>query len=238
VQYLQKDDVNNKNMPKDSIVRFHKIESYDYRIQPYDILYFDAQSLTDEEFDFLKLMNTSATGGSAVGLSLSGIMVDDNGFIKLPVIGRLLAEGKTLFDLEEEIEKISIEYIDDPQIKIRLLNFRFTVLGEVNRDGSFSSLAPRVSIPEAIGLAGGITELADRANVKIIRQEGDTAKVFYVNLLDEDLVSSPFYYVHQNDIIVVPPLTQRTFRRYFQQNLGLFVSTLSTVLLIITLLLQ
>jgi polysaccharide export outer membrane protein len=88
---------------------------------------------------------------------------------------------------------------------------------------------------EAIGLAGGLGELAVLRNVKVVRQYEDVAKVHYVDLLEENYIESPFYYVHPNDVIIVPPLKQRTFRNYFGENLGLIVSSLSLLLLVLNL---
>lgn len=88
---------------------------------------------------------------------------------------------------------------------------------------------------EAIGLSGGMGEMADLKNVKVVRQAENLVSVHYVNLLDENFIESPFYYVHPNDIIIVPPLKQRSFRNYFGENLALIVSTLSLVILVLNL---
>ena len=143
-----------------------------------------------------------------------------------------------MFEIQEKVQELAEDYVTNPVVKVRLMNFKFTVLGEVLNENTQTTLLPRVTLPEAIGLAGGLTELADRKNIKIIRQVNNEVKVFYVNLLDEDLIASPRYFVQQNDVIIVPPLKQRPFRRYFGQNLALFASTLSTLLLVVTLLLK
>ena len=88
---------------------------------------------------------------------------------------------------------------------------------------------------EAIGLAGGFGELADRSTIKVIRQNGTGTDIYYVNLLDEQFLESKYYYVQQNDVIVVPPLKQRTFRQYFISNIGIVTTTISFVVLILTL---
>ena len=88
---------------------------------------------------------------------------------------------------------------------------------------------------EAIGLAGGFTDLADKSNVKIIRQGKGKAEVYYLNLLDENFINSPYYYMNQNDVIVVPPLKQRPYQVYFGKNLALVISSVSLLLIVITL---
>ncbi|MFZ6009146.1 MAG: polysaccharide biosynthesis/export family protein, partial [Bacteroidota bacterium] len=114
-------------------------------------------------------------------------------------------------------------------VRVKMLNFRFTVLGEVNGEKVVVATNPRLTVMEAIGMAGGFTDLADRSLVKVVRQKGLETEVYYVNLLEEKFIESPFYYVQQNDVIIIPPLKQRAFRRYFPQNLGIATATLSGI---------
>ena len=88
---------------------------------------------------------------------------------------------------------------------------------------------------EAIGLAGGFTDFADKTNIKVIRQSTEKAEVYYLNLLEEDFVSSPFYYMNQGDVIIVPPLKQRPYQIYFGKNLALVISSVSLLLLVLSL---
>ena len=236
--YLQQDDVNAKNLPKDSVVRSYDVSQYEYRVQPEDIISVRLESLTPEDFDFLS-KNQSNQGGAnnAIGgnAQLIGELVDKNGEIPIPFIGKIRVAGMTVFAIQDKIQTIVAQYLESPVVKVRLLNFRFTVLGEANNEGTVILNNNRVTLLEAIGWAGGLTDLADKANIKLIRQKSGSTSVQYINLLNEDFINSPYYYVHQNDIIIVSALKQRPYRQYLGQNLALVVSTISLLILVVNL---
>jgi len=238
VQYLQYGDVNGKKLLKDSVVRVYDISKYEYKIQPNDILSIDFESLTQKEFDFLgeEKMNNNQIGGNNVGAIINGELVDPLGEIEFPVIGKIKVSGLTIFEIQDTLQSIGNQFLKEAVVKVRLLNFRFTVLGEVTKEGTVNSYNNRISILEGISLSGGIDDLADRSNVKIIRQTDGGVEIQYINLLDEELIRSPYYYIHQNDVIIVPPLKQRPFRKYAAQNLSLILSSTSMILLVISLL--
>jgi polysaccharide export outer membrane protein len=238
---LQKDDLNKKNLPKDTTVRNYTVDQSDYLIQPEDIISVRFASLTKTDFDFLNMNqssqagnnnNANIAGGNAL---LIGELVDQNGEIPIPFIGKVKVAGLTIFQIQDKIQKIAEEYLDSPVVKARLLNFRFTILGEVNTEGTIILNNNRVDLLEAIGWAGGMTDLADKANVKLIRQKDGETTVQYINLLQEDFINSPYFYIHQNDVIMVPPLKQRPYRKYFGENLSLIISSLSLLLITISL---
>jgi len=236
--YLQKNDLKEK-VVTDSVVRSYDMTIEEYKIQPLDILSIRLESLTEDEFDFMtKLypMEMAAQGGGGGQNSAArGFLVDEHGEIEFPVVGNLKFGGLTVFEAQEMLKEKFKAFLKDPVARVRLMNFRFTVLGEVNQEGQVESQNTRVTLMEAIGMAGGLGELAERSKVKIVRQVGNKAEVFYVNLLDEELLATKHYYMQQNDIVMVPALKQRPFRMYWAQNLSLFVSTVSVILLVISL---
>lgn len=235
---LQKEDVNKQYLPIDSVVRSYVSTSFDYKIQPEDIISVRFESLTPKDFDFFNQDkstqngNINLTQGNAM---LIGELVDKNGEIPFPFLGKVKVSGLSVFEIQDKLQVISSQYLDQPVVKVRLLNFRFTVLGEVNREGTITLNNNRTNYMEALGLAGGMTDLADRANIKLIRQRNGKTEVQYINLLEEDFIQSPNYFVHQSDILIVPPLKQRPYRKYFGQNISLIISSLSLLLITISL---
>lgn len=241
IVFLQKGDLNKKDLPIDTIVRKYDVEGYDYKVQPNDIISIRFNSLTSKELDFFVNFNTQQSGGAGGNLSVGGAqligeLVNENGEVPIPVAGNIKVAGLTVFQIQDTLQKIANRYFEAPIVKVRLLNYRITLLGEVGKEGSFTLGNNRVSMLEAIGLAGGLSDMADRSHIKLIRQHGNKTDVQYINLLDENFFNSPYYYVYQNDVLIVPPLKQRPLRLYAGQNLALFISTVSVILLTINLL--
>jgi polysaccharide export outer membrane protein len=238
--YLQKEDLKRrKEIPKDSILRTHDLSIREYRIQPLDLLSINFETLSEDndKFDFLEKLSPASrsSGNAASNAQLNGMLVDTDGNIDYPVLGKIKLGGLTLFQARDTLRTNAARFVTDVVVRVRMLNFRYTVLGEVNGERTVVSTNTRLNMMEAIGQAGGLSELADRTHVKVVRQNGNKAEIFYIDLLKEEFIESPYYYVQQNDVIIVPPLKQRPFRKYFTNNLAVITSSISFILFIIAL---
>ncbi|MEI9806745.1 MAG: polysaccharide biosynthesis/export family protein [Bacteroidota bacterium] len=186
------------------------------RIQRNDILSIQIYSAaTKQGIDELynPLMSTSTTSGPTVS---GGILVDSKGNIQYPRLGTFHAEGLTKDELAAQMKiKLTepLELLKDPTVIIRFLNLKVTVLGEVENQGLISMPGERVTILEALGLAGGITEYGKKTNVKVIRELDGKRKIGLIDLSSDSLFYSPYYNLQQNDVVMVQPMQQKQKQR-------------------------
>ena len=151
------------------------------------------------------LYNLPASAGSG---ATTGFLVDVNGDIEYPGIGKIHAEGMTKLQLADYIkEKFGKEdsVLKNPSVIIRWLNYKITLLGEVNREGLVNLPGEKVNILEAIGLAGGITPYGKKENVRVYREIDGNREIGTIDLTSKDMFLSPYYHLMQNDIILVEP---------------------------------
>lgn len=178
--------------------------------------------------------NASTAGNFAPAY---GYLVNQDGFIDFPALGKIKADGLTKQKLKDDItsQLVSKGLLKDPIVNVRYLNFRVTVLGEVLRPTVVTVPNEKISILEAIGLAGDLTIYAKRDNVLIIREEKGSKIVKRVNLTRSELISSPYYYLKSNDVIYVEPnSTKIATASRTQQLLPTVISALSFIAVILT----
>ena len=158
----------------------------------------------------LNVSNVVATESSTLsGLraQASGYLIDEDGYIKFPVLGSLLAAGKTKKELREIItnELITQKLLIEPIVDVRYLNFKVSVLGEVRNPSVLTIPNEKISLLEALGLAGDITIYGNKQNIALLREENGIKKLRRIDLTSTELLSSPYYYLRSNDIIYVEP---------------------------------
>jgi polysaccharide export outer membrane protein len=150
--------------------------------------------------------NPMMAGPNSIGNS-QGYLVSSDGFIQFPILGSIKAEGVTKTQLKDKIIKSILDkkLLIDPIVTIRFMNFRVTVLGEVNHPTVVTVPNEKISLLEAIGLAGDLTLYAKRQNVMIIREENDKKIIKRIDLNSNELFTSKYYYLQSNDIVYVEP---------------------------------
>jgi len=160
-------------------------------------------------FNLYSMNNGTNPGDVNLGqmgqIAPQGYLVDNEGFIYFPVIGKLYIKGMTLAQLRADLEKRLLAYLSDPLVSIKQLNFNITVLGEVKNPGQFASPSEKITVLQALGLAGDMTDFGNRTNVKLIREIDGVSKTFTIDFTNKNITNSPYYYMQQNDVLYVEP---------------------------------
>lgn len=192
---------------KEAIIDQKIAHPYQLKIQDDDLLYI---SLSSKDAELVEPFKNSTLLGTSMQNSSSettGFLVDEEGYISIPSLGRIFVRGLTCTELSRRIEKELIDgnFIKDPVISVRLGNFKVTVLGEVNTPGAIEVAGNRLTIFEAISKCGDLKPTGKRRNIKILREQDGKQNIYEVNLTKADIISSPYYYLCQNDVIYVEP---------------------------------
>ena len=138
-------------------------------------------------------------------------MVNDSGFVSIPILGEIYVRGMSVNEAEKEIENVAKNYFSNPFIKVVLLNFNVTILGEVNNPGTFNIVEPSMNIIELVGLASGFTSLANRKKIKVIRLNAEKSEIYFIDLTNKIIARNSRFYVKSGDVIVVEPIKKRFF---------------------------
>ena len=201
-----------------------------------------AEPFNQSQEDSQQRNQNGSGGGSSLQMELTtGYFVDDAGYIDFPVLGSLDVGGLTLSEIKEMIAgRLADGYLKDPVVNVRFLNFKVTILGEVNTPGLLRLSNKRVTLLEALGMAGDLTDYANRTNVLIMREDNGERTFARLNLQNEDIFSSPYFYLEQNDVIYVEPIEARvaTVADPLQRIVGYASAALSLVSIVIALALR
>lgn len=181
------------------------------------------------------LPEQTVAGGS--GTTTAGFLVDQNGNIEYPRIGTMHAEGLTKEQLSNAIKEKLNDQLTQPSVIVRFVNYKITVLGEVRSPGTFTLPTDKVTILEALGLAGDITDFGKRGSVKILRENNNQREIGTVNLTSKELFTSPYYHLQQNDVVFVEQ-ESRKIRQQEQQNLAQQIGIATSIITAIALILN
>jgi len=178
-----------------------------------------------------------ASYSSATNQSLQIRTVDENGMLDMPVIGKIDCKGKTRSELAQEIADKIREggYISDPTVNIQFADMKISVIGEVARPGQYNITNDRISLLDALSLAGDLTIYGVRSDIKVIREENGVRTTATLDLTSQDIYDSPYFYLQQNDVVYVKPNKYRAQAGEISQNRSFYISLVSTAVSVATL---
>lgn len=205
------------------------MEIPEYRIQPRDILYISAKTQTPEGKLEEILADKNSPSGSYFASESSqyimGFSIDPSGFVTVPLLGKMAVEGMTIYEIRDLMQAKIDSLFRHAYVEVRLLSFKFTVIGEVRAPGSYVNYNDQLTVLEGIGRAGGVTETGAKERVLVIRPTGNTTTTFQINLQDKNILASPAYFLCPNDVIIVQPVPKKTFN----VNLPTYAFIITTV---------
>lgn len=181
------------------------------------------------------LTNTTNMFRGEESMFIYGYTVSDTGSISLPILGEIKVQGLTLSEVKSAIEIRAAEYLKDAVVNVRLLSFKFTVIGEVNRPGTYSNYNNQLTVLEAIGMGGDITDFGDRKRVLIVRPSKEGSYTYHINLQDKNLLQSEGYFLLPNDIVIVEPIKSKPFQLNLPTTSLIITTSLSTITTLILL---
>lgn len=212
--------------------------NFEAPIQKNDLLSIAIGGSNPEDLTILNSGSGSMSGTISGGATLKsiGYLVEADGKIQLPFLGRVQAEGLTRLQLEDTLTRMLKDYTKNPVVNIKFLNYGYSVLGEVSHPGQFEMNNERTTILEAIAMANDLTTYGKRNNVLVIREVNGKREFGRVNLLSKDIFKSPYFYLKTNDVVYVEPVKSKFLTRGgAPQYIGIAAGAIGLILAIVTL---
>ncbi|MEJ2905675.1 polysaccharide biosynthesis/export family protein [Pedobacter panaciterrae] len=228
------------NLPADSLLQENILNKVVFKIQKNDILAITVSSLNPEASAIFNMGTTSSLQGSTAANvnpsnTANGFMVDDRGEIQLPLLGPVRIEGLTTSEARALIQNKLVNYLKEPVVSIRLVNFRVSVLGDVARPGVYPVNNERVNVSEALSMAGDLTITAVRNNVLLVREIDGKRQYIRLDMQNKELFNSPYYYLQNNDVLYIQPgKAKYASVDSSYRNVSIVLSALSVIALIIS----
>ena len=227
--YLKGKQQENPNIGSTTSVNY-SLDFTSYRLQPADILGINVQSIVPSKYDLgtSEASNIQGKGGGGQNGNplLSGYAISDSGYVQVPLVGSVQVTGLTVDEAASKIKTAVEERYTEVIVKVQLLTFQVTMLGEVSAPGQITIYNMRMTtILDVMALAGEPLVTANRQKVRIMRRKGATLESYYIDLTKDDIITSPLFYVQPGDVIYVEPLKGSKFLQTNAPAIGI-VSTI------------
>lgn len=218
----------------DQITQQADVSKNNLSIKPNDMLTISVSAYNMEAalpFN-LPVVGSTGTGMLAAqgAAQMQPYLVDSEGNIEFPQLGTINVDGVNRQQLAARLKTEISAFVKDPIVNVRIVNFQVSVLGEVNRPGTFSIQDEYLSLPKALGLAGDMSIYGLRDNVLVMREENGRKIHAYLDLSDANVVNSPFYYLQQNDVVYVEPNNAQKQGAAYNRNASVYISIASVLI--------
>jgi polysaccharide export outer membrane protein len=218
--------------PSDSIQNLAAL-----RIQKNDVLSITVYSFDPIQSAPFNLMQPGGAGGGGAS-PFTSYIVDENGEIDFPVLGKIALKDLTATEAKNKLVESLKVYLKNPVVNIRFVNFRISVLGEVSNPGTFTISNDRITVLEALGMAGDLTPYSNRSNILVVREQNGIRQFGELDIQSADVFKSEYYYLKQGDIVYIEPTQdiEASIRDQFSEYLPWVTSSLSAITTIIAIL--
>jgi polysaccharide export outer membrane protein len=217
----------------DTLTAQEKSPSYEIKIQPDDLLMI---SVFAEDPEIAKAFSLNASSETNAGASAGSVyLVDANGFIDFPTLGKIKVSGLSRTEVLQLLDGKLSQYIKKPIVSLRITNFKVSVQGEVGAPGTYPVVSERITLIEALSMAKDLTVYGKRTNILIIREIDGVKSFNRVDITKADFMNSPFYYLAQNDVVYVEPNQNKINGAAVNPSTGLIFSVLSILITLTTL---
>ena len=218
-----------------------ELVSYEPVLQPDDVVMIVVSSENPEVAAPYNLKAITVQGDTENGIGaqrMQTYILDKEGKIEFPLLGTISLSGLTKTQAVAKLKELLKDHVNDAIINFRILNFKITVLGEVQKPGTYPVSSERITLLEAIGMSGDLTIYGNRTNVLLIREKNGTKTMERIDLTKSDFLNSSAYYLSQNDVVYVEPNKTRINSSAIGPNLTVGISALSLIVTIIALTLK
>jgi polysaccharide export outer membrane protein len=235
--------------PKEDLVYFHNASSEDFndslfiqqtpRLKSGDLLTInvsgpDLQAVIPFNLPVTPYVNQNNGNAVSAQASLQNYLIDNYGNIQFPVLGEIKLAGMTRVEATKWLEEQISEYVTDPIVNIRITNFTVSVLGSVNRPGTFTIDDERITVLEALSMAGDSQIYGERQDVRVLRDVNGHQEFYTIDLTSENVVNSPVYYLQQNDVVYVSPNKPQVNSSRYSPNYSVIVSLAAVLISLIS----
>jgi len=218
----------------DTLSSFVNERKIDYRIQPGDNLYIRVITLDEKTTLMLNPLTGSGANSNVSDASvyLTSYTVNEAGYLDFPLVGEIFVRNMNVDEVRDAIAEELKVYLKELVVVVKLVNYNLTVLGEVNHQGQYKVYQTDINLFEAIAMASGMTDFANRNKVAIIRLNKTGSSIHYVDMTRKDILSADYYYLKPNDIIYVPPVKGKQFG-FATFPYVMILSTITTTILLL-----